>query len=182
MAHRFDLSIFLQWRGDQVAWRRANESVLERFGGTTEPFTARLVAGLCVQAADGAANMDALVRLAKLALEGNTVPSMKPSYLNTMGAALYRAGRFQEAIPFLDEAVSINGPTGQPLDAAYLAMAHERLGHHAEALRWLEYLRGHQASAEPALFWNELQVQYHLIEAEAVVVYDPVFPADVFAH
>jgi hypothetical protein len=61
-------------------------------------------------------------------------------------------------------------------------MAHHRLGHRAEALRWLDRLRQYQPSTDPALFWQDLEVRLLRSEAEAVIVYDPAFPVDPFAH
>ena len=68
------------------------------------------------------------------------------------------------------------------MDWAFLAMAHDRLGHHAEARRWLERLRNHQPSVDPTEFWREVLIRLLRSEAEAVILYDPVFPADPFAH
>jgi hypothetical protein len=61
-------------------------------------------------------------------------------------------------------------------------MAHHRLGHRAEAERLLDRLRNHQSSADPAKFWIELEIRLLRGEAEAVILYDQIFPADPFAH
>ena len=62
------------------------------------------------------------------------------------------------------------------------ALAHHRLGHRDEARRWLDRLREHRPSEDPARFWDELEVRLLRGEAEAVVLYDPVFPVDPFAR
>ena len=67
-------------------------------------------------------------------------------------------------------------------ECAFLAMAHHRLGHRDESRRWLDRLGYRQPSAEPIDFWNELQIRLLRSEAEAVILYDPVFPADPFVH
>ena len=64
----------------------------------------------------------------------------------------------------------------------FLAMAHHRLGHRDEARRWLDRLRARQPSTDPAQFWDELEIRLLRGEAEAVVLYDPVFPDDPFAR
>ena len=69
-----------------------------------------------------------------------------------------------------------------PQEWAFLAMAHHRLGHRDEARRWLDRLRYRQPSTDSNQFWNELEIRLLLTEAETVIVYDPVFPADPFAH
>jgi hypothetical protein len=62
-------------------------------------------------------------------------------------------------------------------------MAHYRLGHREEARRWLDRLREYQPSLmDPARFWDELEVRLLRSEAEAVILYDPVFPDDPFAR
>jgi tetratricopeptide (TPR) repeat protein len=101
--------------------------------------------------------------------------------LNTLGAALYRAGRFDDAIRRLKEAIQLRGGVSVPLEWAFLAMARHRLGHRDESRRWLDRLRDRQPSADPAQFWNELEIRLMRGEAEAVILYDPVFPADPFA-
>ena len=57
--------------------------------------------------------------------------------LNTLGAILYRAGRFEEAVRQLERSVEVHGAGGTPYDALFLAMAHHQLGHADEARRWL---------------------------------------------
>jgi hypothetical protein len=97
-------------------------------------------------------------------------------YSRWLGWALYRAGRYDDAIRRLDEGI---------LDYAFLAMAHHRLGHRKEALRWLDELRGlrqDQLPTMPEAFWIVLAVRLLRSEAEAVVLYDPVFPDDPFAR
>src|SRR5262249_26010959 len=108
--------------------------------------------------------------------------SDKPNVLNTLGAALYRAGRYEAAIGRMEDAIQARDGVGAPGDWAFLALAHHRLGHRTEARRWLDRLREHQPSAGPAKFWNELEIRLLRSEAEAVILYDPMFPKDPFAR
>ena len=101
--------------------------------------------------------------------------------VTTLGAVLYRAGRSDQAIGRLEEALRARGDQGDPRDCAFLALAHHRLGHRDEARRWLDRLREHRPSGDPARFWDELEIRLLRSEAEAVVLYDPVFPDDPFA-
>ena len=109
--------------------------------------------------------------------------------LATLGAALYRAGRFQEAIRSLEG--------GQVwLEArAFLAMSHARMGHRNEARRWLDRIPDGPAGQAPAMeddlrrvawdlstyFW-ELRLRLLRREAEALILFDPIFPDDPFAR
>jgi eukaryotic-like serine/threonine-protein kinase len=99
-------------------------------------------------------------------------------YLNTLGVALYRAGRHEEAIHRLEEAIQLRSGKSVPKHWYFLALAHHRLGHREEARRWLARFRNRQPSA----FWAELEIRRLRSKAEALVLYDPIFPADSFAH
>src|SRR5262249_58736083 len=101
--------------------------------------------------------------------------------LNTLDAALYRAGRFEDAIRRLEEGIQARSGPSVPQDWAFLALAHHRLGHRAEARRWLDRLREHRPSEDPARVWDELEVRLLRGEAEAVGLRDPVVPHDPFA-
>jgi tetratricopeptide (TPR) repeat protein len=105
-----------------------------------------------------------------------SVPSEHPR------AALYRSGRYDEAIRRLEKGIRLRGGEAWAQDWEFLAMAHHRLGHRDQARRWLDRLRKYQPSAEADKFWDELQIRLLLAEAEAVVLYDPVFPKDPFAR
>jgi hypothetical protein len=69
-----------------------------------------------------------------------------------------------------------------PTASAFLALAHHRLGHHEEARRWLNKTGDRKANPDPNAVWEELEISLLRSEAEAVILYDPVFPADPFAH
>jgi uncharacterized protein HemY len=60
---------------------------------------------------------------------------------NTIGVVLYRTGCFREAIEELETAVR-QGHGGTAHDWFFLAMAHARLGHRAEAREWLAKAAG----------------------------------------
>ena len=117
-----------------------------------------------------------------MAVKDTDEPGQRHVVLNTLGAALYRAGRFELAISRLNDAIHARSGLEDPLDWPFLAMAHHRLGHRDEAGRWLDRFHSRQAKANKPDFWNELEIRLLRIEAESVVIYDPVFPADPFAH
>jgi hypothetical protein len=64
----------------------------------------------------------------------------------------------------------------------FLAMGRHRLGHRDEARRWLDRFRNRQPSADTSQFWDELEIRLLRGEVEALILYDPTFPADPFAH
>jgi tetratricopeptide (TPR) repeat protein len=167
--------------GDRAVWRSASAALLARFGGTIDTWAAGEVARACALGPGATADPEVPVRLAEVAVQGYGGTSDKPNVLNTLGAALYRAGRYEAAIGRLEEAIQARGGE-HPGDWPFLALAHHRRGHRAEARRWLDRLREHQPSTDPAQFWQELEVRLLRSEAEAVILYDPVCPADPFAR
>jgi tetratricopeptide (TPR) repeat protein len=151
--------------------------MLERYGssGYHRPVMWPVIA--CVWVPDPVVDAGQLVALAE-----KTAPS---SY--ELGAALYRAGRWEEALPRLQKAAE---PTGQDADQAhcaawlFLAMTQQRLGRTEEARRWLDkagdWLRGARpreaVPGAPPLdrehqwnWWNLLHLQLRYREAEALI-------------
>jgi tetratricopeptide (TPR) repeat protein len=167
--------------GDLSGWRVATAALLDRLGSTINPRTASDVAWACASGPDATGDPDRPLRLAEAAVEGAD-ELIRAQALRTLGAALYRAGRCDEAILRLAEGIQARGGEDGPADWAFLAMAHHRLGHRAEARRWLDRLREHSPSEDPVRFWDELEIRVLRSEAEAMILDDPVFPSDPFAH
>jgi len=57
-------------------------------------------------------------------------------------------------------------------------MAHQAQGDNAQARTWLSQFH----ASETIPFWDKIEIDLLRGEAEAKVLYDPVFPADVFAR
>jgi tetratricopeptide (TPR) repeat protein len=175
-------ALLLLESGDRPGWRDACAALLGRFGRTIDPRAAGEVARAWALAPGPAGDPAAPLRLAEVAAGPDGDPGAKADAVTTLGAALYRAGRSDQAIGRLEEAIRARGGADSPRDWAYLALAHHRLGHRAEARRWLDRLREHRPSEDQARFWDELEVRLLRSEAEAVVLDDPVFPDDPFAR
>jgi tetratricopeptide (TPR) repeat protein len=167
--------------GDFEGQRAACVNLLDRLGNTSNPNAANNLAWSCALAPGSVAFHEVLVRLAEIAEQGFPV-EQKHIVLNTLGAVLYRAGRFEDAIHRLEEGIRLRKGQSLPQDWVFLSMARGRLGHHNEARRWLDRFRSYQPNADPNQFWEELEIRLLRTEADAVVVYDPIFPADPFAH
>jgi tetratricopeptide (TPR) repeat protein len=180
MGLRMQLSRALLWSGDRFAWRTSNAALHDQFGRTSNAWSAEQVAWVCALGPEGTADAQVPVQLAEAALKG-APETNKAGYLIALGAALYRAGRYDEAVRRLAEGIQARGGESVPADWAFLAMAHHRLGHRAEVRRWLDRLQRYQPDSDQG-FWSELEIRLLRREAEAVIVYDPVFPSDPFAR
>ena len=91
--------------------------------------TANDVCWACCLGPDALPDLAPAVRLAELAIAANA----DHSNLNTLGAILYRAGRFNDAIDRLREGIRKDGRDAFASDWLFLAMAHHRLGDAKEA-------------------------------------------------
>jgi tetratricopeptide (TPR) repeat protein len=165
--------------GDNEGLRRARSDMLNRFHQPATQWMANPVAWYSVLVAGEEPNFGESVRLAELAVNG--APEVhKAVFLNTLGAALYRAGRFEEAVRRLDDGIQKRRGVSGAEAWVFLALAHHRLGHHKEARLWLDRFRDYLP--DRAGFWRELEIRLLRSEAEAVILYDSIFPDDPFAH
>jgi tetratricopeptide (TPR) repeat protein len=173
--------------GDRIALKNTLADLLDRFNDRANHDEAIRVCWICSLAPDAVTNVVEPLRRARRAMQGIAVEVTKPFALRTLGAGLYRAGQIEEAIRRFEEGIQLRDGMGLPEDWAFLAMAHHRMGHHDEARRWLDRLREHR-TRDPDTFWSpsqgwaELEIRLLRSEAEAVILYDPVFPNDPFAH
>jgi WD40 repeat protein/tetratricopeptide (TPR) repeat protein len=113
-------------------------------------------------------------------LEQDVGPS-RHLYLNTYAGLLLRAGRFEEALRALNDGLAASDGGGLPQDWAFLAMAHQALGHRDEALSWLARLDAFAPPSDLTQFWNNLEIAMLRREADTLVRLDPMFPPDPFA-
>jgi tetratricopeptide (TPR) repeat protein len=103
------------------------------------------------------------------------------TYLNTRGVVLYRAGRFAEAVPVLEKSLAAGKGQFDGFDLYFLAMAHHRLGHRAEARHCLDRAIEWIARRPPLLANAAGELAAFRTEAESVLA-GPVgeLPDDVF--
>jgi WD40 repeat protein/tetratricopeptide (TPR) repeat protein len=148
--------------GDAAGYRASCARALQRFGQTQDPGLAALVAWTCCLAPGATADPKPVVQLAGRALD---LDGDGYQYQRAWGAALYRAGKFQEAVVQLTHAAEMRK---QPVPATwlFLALAHQRLKHDEEARTWLDKARAWVDQArrqkpgggpdEKALSWDKL--------------------------
>src|SRR5207253_3210707 len=112
---------------------------------TVAPGTANDIAWACALAPDAVSDPAIPLHLAQRAV----AKDRSSNSLNTLAAVLYRAGRFEQAVRTLNQGIAMQKDGGTADDFVFLAMAHQRLGHRAEARRWLglavRWVRAHGA-------------------------------------
>lgn len=103
-------------------------------------------------------------------------------YLNTLGVALYRAGRHDESVTTLEKSLATSRGTSDAFDLFFLAMAHHRLGQTARArtefdraIRWRQ-----EHPRQPPQRTRELDA-FQAEAEEALAGPLGELPADVFA-
>jgi serine/threonine protein kinase/tetratricopeptide (TPR) repeat protein len=161
--------------GDLTGYRGTCATMLDRFGRTDNPEVASWVVWATVLAPDSVEDLDRPVTMAEADLRSD--PGAE-KYSLCLGAALYRAGRFDEAIQRLNQASAARQATAKPSTASpayhwfFLAMAHQRSGRGEEAREWLSKAikRAEQETSDERLDWNRrFTLQLLRREAEALV-------------
>jgi serine/threonine protein kinase/WD40 repeat protein len=97
------------------------------------------------------------------------VRQARHAYLNTRGAVLYRAGRFEEAAKVLREGMSLHAHGGEFHDWLFLALAEHRLGHAKVAKEAAIRARAAQAGARGDKVWAPAEVELLAAELDAAV-------------
>jgi tetratricopeptide (TPR) repeat protein len=158
--------------GDLTGYRSECAAMLQRFGQTDKPEDANWVAWTCALHSDAVKDLHQPVQIAERAVG---VDPKNISHTFALGATLYRAGRFAEAIKPLNEAsaAAARGEGGIPaLSPAYtwffLAMANHQLGQAEEGRQWLDKAvkQMEQDTQNKDAFWNR-RLTLHLFHREA---------------
>ncbi len=166
--------------GDENSYRKVCTRLLEAHGQTDDAGAANAIAETCVLIPEAVPDTAVVVRLAEAAVARQP---KNAGYLNTLGVVRYRAGRYDDAVRRLEEAVQVRGQGGTPVDWLFLAMAQQRLGRPAEArrqlekaVRWLDEnaIPGKTPEETVPLSWSHrLELDLFRRQAEALLPSDP---------
>ena len=122
--------------GDIDGYRDVCARMLEQFAGSSEFVIAHRLARACVLAPDAVADA------ARLTLVGDRVATLAPESRNFQeiaAATYFRAGRYEKALATLNRAARMkSNPDGDAYGNLFRALTHDRLGHPADARRWLD--------------------------------------------
>src|SRR5262249_31109371 len=124
---------------DQEAYRETCESLLDRVVLLPRNLDGiNTVAWLCAVGPRGVKNPESLVLLAKMLREHlPEETTARHAYLNTIGAAYLRAGRFREAVLALEEGIGASGGEGVEQDWLLLALARHGAHNRQQARHWM---------------------------------------------
>jgi WD40 repeat protein/serine/threonine protein kinase len=168
-------ALFRRVAGDQSGYRATCRQMLEKFGAAgIVPHAANTIAWTCALGPGAVDDYAAVVRFAELGIAGRP----ETNRLNTLGAVLFRAGRFEEAIKAIERSIEAHGAGGAVYDALFLAMAHHKLGHTDEARRWLKRAGApspillKKADAAGDTSWIP-RLEHELLRQEAATMVDP---------
>jgi serine/threonine protein kinase/tetratricopeptide (TPR) repeat protein len=164
---------------DPQAYRMVCRAVWKEFGQTKEPTEANQVVWLLVLEPDCGVPAKSVVGLAERSVAGMEKSPNYANYLNTLGAALFRAGDFPKAVKRLTEANEARSNKDNAIDDwLFLAMTQARLGNTAEARKWLDraskwidaVLKEKPKEGTAPLSWSRrMELQLLRKEAEALV-------------
>jgi sugar lactone lactonase YvrE len=169
---------------DLPGYRALCAAELDGLGPSPEPDRAKRVAQSCVigPAVGPGPDANAVIRLAESAVTGSSGP-LHSAALSILGAALYRAGRYDAAILRLNESRATGNGPETVRDWAFLAMSHYRAGDFAESRRWTERLAGWAPASDPVRFWDDVEVGLLRDEALALArTRQTELPDNVFAR
>jgi WD40 repeat protein/tetratricopeptide (TPR) repeat protein/tRNA A-37 threonylcarbamoyl transferase component Bud32 len=142
----------------------------------TAPENLRRAALLGCLLPDGAIEPERLVRMAQDALAAQAeLPAAsgaardRDEYLTALGAALFRAGRYPDALARLREAIDIHGNDRPPLAHVFLAMVYQRRHDNAAARGWLTKATAAMGARSTWNWDQRLKLQCLLREAEKLL-------------
>jgi tetratricopeptide (TPR) repeat protein len=117
-----------------VGYRRAARRLAPELRHIDDHRLFNYVAWCFALAPDALTDYRPVLEMARQAVDED---SDKRGARNTLGAVLYRAGQYREALQQLNRALQEHGRGGTVNDWVFLAMVHHRLGQAGEARKWL---------------------------------------------
>jgi WD40 repeat protein/tetratricopeptide (TPR) repeat protein len=149
--------------GDVKGYQQAYQTWSRDSGVRVDPLlTKAMIAGTVSLAANADADRKMALQFADAAASRATDDGLRQAIL---GAALYRDGRYAQAVKKLDQAIELRGKGGTAYDWLFLALAHHRLNHAKEARAWLDDATS-QIDARPSSDWR-MTIQLSVLRREA---------------
>lgn len=160
--------------GREEEYRSTCARMIEQFSQTEDPWSAHWMAWTCGLAPDATQDKEAVLAASRTSYDAHPE---NVSFLNTLGAILYRQGKFERAIRQLNEASELADKaikTSPAYTWFLLSMAHQQLGQTEEALEWFtkaKRLSEVELTSE-SVRWNR-RLTLELFEKEAKALMAP---------
>jgi WD40 repeat protein/tetratricopeptide (TPR) repeat protein len=151
--------------GNPSEYRRVCSFALKGAEAAPLPALINSAAWVCALGPDALSDYRQPLSLAEGALS-RSAPGDRPAVLNTLGALLYRAGRWQEAVARLREGVQAHQGQGSVQDWIFLAMSYHQLGETTLAHQFLARAKEGKSGQHA---WEALERELLLREAESLV-------------
>ena len=185
----YQQTMLLLATGDEQGYRRHCRNMLDRFGTTQDPVIAERTAKSCLLLPCGSDQLHAADSLAETALARGAEHEFRPFFELAKGLVEYREGNLTAVEQRLGKLVADGSPDWNLAPPAYLilAMAQYRLGEGtkaAESLNRAIQIMDQQVPnlANAGNSWHGWLMNRTLrSEAEALIIYDPIFPANPIA-
>lgn len=157
---------------DAAIYRQICRQLWDKYSSTASIDQANRIAWLCCLGPDSGVSADDYVKLAQRGATDMRVPGR----LNTLGACLYRAQRYEEAIGTLNLSMMLQGRGGLPHDWAFLALSHAAVGDVETSREYLEKTTAwlteqkqradNEEPVDPVYSWNNrIELELFLREA-----------------
>ncbi len=141
--------LLLAGKGDAGNYLRFCKEKIDRYGLERFAVQKHVLVRLCVLAPQPHLEPGRLLEWARAM---GTDKFTQPWHAHALGAALFRAGEFDEAIHFLNMSWNLDrGWPGQTMNAVFLAMAYQQLKKTEEAREWFKKTDAWLANADLAL-------------------------------
>jgi tetratricopeptide (TPR) repeat protein len=171
--------------GRSSAYSEACERMVRQLAPVGDVFDPNTIAWICAYGPNALPDSSRIVAIAEQAIAEN---GREPNTLNTLGAACYRAGRFNDALRALEAGVREHDEGGSVEDWLFLAMTEFRLRRAARAYKFLQEatrsIAGHATprSKVKTETWDQNLVRRILLREAETLILDTTFPRDPFAH
>ena len=175
---RFKHSIICLKAQDQTTYRRICAHLIDQLDPKLSPFHVNSIAMNCSLAPDAISDFNTLIPKLEKAYQGvangkrvaSQQRALEHDFLNTLGALLFRAGKYDECIRRLKESMAkTEKGLGDTSDWALLAMAHQALGQTEEAHRWRDKALQSLPPPNAPFSWDHLEVELIVAEMKTKV-------------
>jgi len=160
---------------DKERYRALIQTLREQVDNTKDPRLAYELARACIITPEMTAEPERVIGWARLAVERESLAW----HSHVLGAAYYRAGKYEEALRWLADSLERPWDVGRPLNQFLLAMVHRRMGHaeraeasFKESIRLYEEMESSRVDgAVPAVFAADwMTIQIYRREVEMLVI------------